>query len=59
LSAECGNACTCHLGQAFVICISGDSEQLLDTMAPDWRDDPELGQMSADGIDHRSLLADE
>jgi hypothetical protein len=27
-------------------------------MASDWCDDPELGQMRADGIDHRGLLAD-
>ena len=28
-------------------------------MAADRRDDPELGKMGADRIDHRSLLADE
>ncbi len=28
-------------------------------MAPDRRDDAELGQMGADRIDYRSLLADE
>jgi hypothetical protein len=32
---------------------------LLDTMASDRRDDPELGKMGANGIDHRGLLADE
>jgi hypothetical protein len=52
-------ASTCHLGQAFVICISSDAEKLLDTIASDWRDDPKLGQMSTDGVDHRGLLADE
>src|SRR4249920_2696634 len=58
LSAESGNAHTCHLGQAFIICISSDAEKLRDTIASDWRDDAELGQMSADGVDHRGLLAD-
>jgi len=32
---------------------------LFDTMAPDRRDDAKLRKMSADGIDHRGLLADE
>jgi hypothetical protein len=36
-----------------------DAEQLLDTVASDRRDDPELSQVRADGIDHRGLLADE
>jgi hypothetical protein len=33
--------------------------EFLNTMAADRRDDPELGKMSADCIDYRSLLADE
>jgi hypothetical protein len=32
---------------------------LLNTMAADRPDDPEIGKMSADCIDYRSLLADE
>ena len=48
----CVARCTCHLGQAFVICISSDAEKLRDTIASDWRDDAELGQMSADRVDH-------
>ena len=32
---------------------------MLDTIASGRRDDPELGQVSTDGIDHRGLLADE
>ena len=56
---ERGHTSACNLGQTFVICISSDVEKLRDTMAPDRRDDPELGQMSADGVDHRGLLADE
>ena len=42
-----------------VTCIGDDIEQLLDTLASDRRDDPELGKMGADRIDHRGLLADE
>ena len=43
-------------GHVFGLC---DTEQLLDTIASDRRDDPELRQVRADRIDHRSLLADE
>jgi len=32
---------------------------LLDTIASDRRDDPELGKMGADRIDHSCLLSDE
>ena len=38
---------------------SDDIEQPLDTVAPDRCNNPELGKMGADRIDHRSLLADE
>ena len=34
-------------------------EQLLDTMAPDRRHDPELCEMGTDRIDYRGLLANE
>jgi hypothetical protein len=34
-------------------------EQFLDALAPDRRDDSELGKMGADRIDHRGLLPDE
>ncbi|MGB8742531.1 MAG: hypothetical protein WCD52_20475 [Xanthobacteraceae bacterium] len=30
---------------------------MFDTIAPDRRDDPELGKMRADDVDHRGLLA--
>jgi len=59
LGTERGDTHACNLGQAFVICISSDAKQLFDTVASDRRDDPELGKMGADGIDHRGLLADE
>ena len=39
--------------------ISDDIEQLLDTVAPDRCNNPELGKMGPDRIDHRSLLTDE
>src|SRR5580658_462010 len=35
LGTESGDACTGNVGQPFVICIGDDSEQLLDTVAPD------------------------
>ena len=44
-----------HLSSASATTPSSSSS----TMASDRRDDPELGKMGADGIDHRSLLADE
>ena len=50
---------TCNLGQPFIIRIGDDSEQLLDALATDRRNNPELGKMGADRIDHRGLLADE
>jgi hypothetical protein len=38
--------------------IGDDFQQLLDTPAPDKGDNPELGKMGADRIDHGGLLAD-
>src|SRR2546426_7899555 len=43
----------------FVTRVGDDPEQFLDTIAPDRSDDPVLGKMGADRIDHRGLLADE
>jgi hypothetical protein len=37
----------------------GGHQQFLDTIASDRRDDPELGKMGADRIDHSCLPADE
>ena len=59
LGTESGNTRTGNLGQPLIICIGSNPEQLLDTLASDRRDDPKLCKMSADGIDHRGLLADE
>ena len=42
-----------------VIGIGGNTEQLLDTIASDRRDDPKLCKMGANGVDHCGLLADE
>jgi hypothetical protein len=35
------------------------TEQLLNIVTSDRRHDPKLGKMSADGVDHRGLLANE
>jgi hypothetical protein len=40
-------------------CIGDDIEQLLDTLASNRRNDPKLGKMRADRVDHGGLLADE
>ena len=42
-----------------VLSLGDDRKQLFNPFASYWRDDTELGQVSADGVDHRSLLADE
>jgi hypothetical protein len=47
------------LRHAFVIWISDYFEQRLHAIASDRRNDPELGKMGTDGVDHRGLLADE
>ena len=48
-----------NIRQTFVAWISDDIEQLLDTHTADRRDDPELGKMGTDRIDHSGLLANE
>ena len=48
-----------NLRHPFVTWVGDDLEQFLDTIASDRRDDPELGKMGTDRIDHRGLLADE
>jgi hypothetical protein len=50
LGAESDDARARNIGQPLVICIGGNTKQLLDTMAPDRRDDPELGKVSADAL---------
>jgi hypothetical protein len=59
LNPECRETGTGYLGNSLVSRIGNDFEQLLDAEAPDWRNDPELGKMSADGIDDGCLLTDE
>ena len=53
LGAKSGNTGTGNLRHPFVICIRDDTKQLLNTIAPDRRNDAELGKMGTDGIDHR------
>jgi hypothetical protein len=51
-----------HAGQfrnSPVAWIGEDIEQFLDTVTPDWRNDPELSKMGPDCIDHGGLLANE
>jgi hypothetical protein len=59
LGAKGGNAPTRHIGQSLVIQISGNIEQLFNTMTPYRCNDPKFSEMAADRIDHRSLLANE
>ena len=59
LGAERGEAGARNFRQPLVTCVSDDPEQFLNTIATDRRDDPELGKMGTDRIDHRGLLADE
>src|SRR5665213_388479 len=59
VSSESGNTCACNVRHPLVGWIGDDIEQLLDTLAPDRRDDPQLGKMGPDRIDHRGLLTDE
>src|SRR6267154_4104157 len=56
LGAESGKTRARDLGHPFVIWVGDDPEQFLDTIAPDRSDDPVLGKMGADRIDHRGLL---
>ena len=58
LGAESNDTGACNLGQPLVIGIGGNTEQLLDTIASDRRDDPKLCKMGANGVDHCGLLAD-
>src|SRR5207249_2178597 len=59
LGAESGKTRARNLPHPFVTRVGDDPEQFLDTIAPDRSDDPVLGKMGADRIDHRGLLADE
>jgi hypothetical protein len=59
LGAEGGDTGAGKLRNASVTSIRDDRKQLLNTLASYRRYDPELGQMGADRVDHRGLLADE
>src|SRR5258708_11782642 len=59
LSPESSHAGPGYLGEPSVTAIGDNFEQLLDTTAPDRCDDPELGQVRANGIDDGRLLANE
>ena len=59
LRAKGGKTLTCELWHAIIIRIGDDIEQLLHTVAADRRDDPELGEMGPDRINHRGLLPNE
>ena len=57
LSPKCCETRTRYHRNSLVSWIGDNIEQRLDTLAPDRRDDPELGEMSPDHIDYRGLLA--
>src|SRR5664280_371616 len=59
LSPECSETRTGYRRNSLVARIGDDIEQFLDPLAADRRDDPELGKMGPDRIDHSGLLADE
>src|SRR5258706_2684522 len=57
--APCPKHARGHFRNSLVVWIGDDIEQLLHTVTPDRRNDPELGKMGPDCIDHRGLLTDE
>lgn len=59
LCSESGETCAGYFRNSLVTWIGDDIEQVLNTIASDRCDDPELAKMGADRIDHRGLLADE
>src|SRR5450432_448110 len=59
LSPECQETRAGHLRNPPVAWIGYDIEQFLDTAAPNRCNDPELGKMAPDRVDHRGLLTDE
>src|SRR5450631_4877851 len=59
LSPEFQETCAGHFRNPPVAWIGYDIEQFLDTAAPNRRNDPELGKMAPDRVDHRGLLTDE
>ena len=59
LSAERGKARAGNLWHPFVARVGNNLQQFRDSFAPDRRDNAELGKVSSDRINHRSLLANE
>src|SRR5271156_5486611 len=59
LIPECRETCTSYVWNSLVVRIGDDIEQFVDTLTTDRRNDPELGKMGPDCIDHRGLLTDE
>ncbi len=59
MSPECRKTRSSYLRNSLVVWIGDDSEQFINTAAPDRCNDPELGKMGPDRIDYRSLLTDE
>jgi hypothetical protein len=59
LDAKGGNTRPGNLRYAPVAGIGGDSKQLFNTLASHRGYDTELGHVSSDSVDHRSLLTDE
>jgi hypothetical protein len=59
LGAERGETCSSDLRHSFVVEIGNNPEQFFDALAANWRDDPKLGKMGTDRIDHCRLLANE
>src|SRR5258706_2242734 len=59
LSAERGKARAGNLWHPFVARVGNNMQQFVDSFAPDRRDNAELGEVRADRVNHRGLLADE
>ena len=59
LRPKSSHAGPCYLWEPSVVGVGDNLEQLIDTTAPDRRDDPELRQMRANGVDDGGLLANE
>src|SRR5712671_2269078 len=59
LSAERGKARASNLRHPSVARVGNNMQQFRDSFTPDRRDDTELGEVRADRINHRSLLANE
>src|SRR6266700_994717 len=59
LSAERGKARASNLRHPFVARVGNNMQQFRDSFTPYRRDDTELGEVRADRINHRSLLANE